>query len=169
MNNRKSRTYQKGELVLCTGEICKYGYFVVKGCLKSYVVDKSGKEHILQFAPENWFVSDIESFTTGIPSNTFIEAVEHTEVKLFPKSHFENKESLSKDELILQNQKLIRNILVTNKRLASILVATGEERYLDFLKTYPSLVQRLPLKLIASYIGVTPEYLSEIRRKLAKK
>lgn len=166
---KKIGKYDKGQIVLYKGDVCKYGFFVKKGCLKSYVIDKSGKEHILQFAPENWFVSDIESLLTGKPSKTFIEAVEETEVELFPKSYLDKKYLMTKEELLLQNQKLIRNILMTNRRLASILSATGEERYLDFLNTYPSLAQRLPLKLIASYIGITPEYLSDIRKKLAKK
>ena len=164
-----TKTYNKGEIILHKGDICKFGFFVLSGCLKSYVIDKSGKEHILQFAPEHWFVSDIDSFVTGKPSNTYIEAIEITEVRLFRNVLFERKEQLTKEELIEQNKKLILNILATNKRLASILAATAEERYLDFITTYPSLVQRLPLKLIAAYIGVTPEYLSDVRRKLAKK
>lgn len=169
IQENKITTYEKGQVLLNKGDICKYVYYVKSGCLKSYVIDKSGKEHILQFAPENWFVSDIESLITGNPSNTFIEAIEQTEAELLPKSFLEKKDLMTKDELFLQNQKLIRNILMTNRRLASVLSATGEERYLEFLRTYQSLAQRLPLKSIASYIGVTPEYLSDIRKKLSKK
>ncbi|MEM6721234.1 MAG: Crp/Fnr family transcriptional regulator [Bacteroidota bacterium] len=165
----ETKTYNRSAIILRPGVICRFGFYVIKGCLKSYVIDNSGKEHILQFTPEGWFVSDIESFMTGKPSLTYIEAIEKTEVRLFPNLISENQELLSKEEVIEQNHKLIRNILATNKRLASILASTAEERYLEFLKTYPSLFQRLPLKLIASYIGVTPEYLSDIRRRLMKK
>jgi len=164
LNNKE---VAKGELLLREGEICRHGYFVVRGCLKSYVLDKMGKEYILHFAPENWMVSDLDSFTNDVPSKTFIEAVEDSDVKLLPQSFFDRPEQLNQRELYAQNQKLIKNIIVANKRLTSILSASAKERYLEFCETYPNLVQRLPLKLIAAYIGITPEYLSEIRRKIA--
>lgn len=167
IHDLKTKEVAKGELLLRKGEICRYGYFVVKGCLKSYVLDTTGKEYILQFAPENWMVSDLDSFINHTASTTFIEAIEKSELKLFPQSFFDQPKQLNNAELFEQNQKLIKNIIVANKRLASIFSDTAKERYLDFCKTYPNLIQRLPLKLIAAYIGITPEYLSEIRRELA--
>jgi len=169
VSNAKNKFYSKGEIFLNKGDICKHGFLVISGCLKSYIIDKRGKEHVLQFAPENWFVSDIESYVSGKPSTTFIEAIEPTEVKLIPNVFVGNHDALNKEDLIIQNQKLIKNILATNKRLASILASSAEERYIEFTKTYPSLVQRLPLKLIASYIGITPEHLSVIRKDLTQK
>ena len=166
-DNLNKKRITKGELLLRAGEKCLHGYFVVSGCLKSYVIDKNGKEHILQFAPENWMVSDLDSFVNDVPSTTFIEAVENTEVKLLPRSFFDKSEHLNQEELYKQNQRLIKNIIVTNKRLAAVFSATAKERYLTFCETYPNLIQRLPLKLIAAYIGITPEYLSEIRREIA--
>ena len=158
----------KKTTILSEGSICKNSYFVVSGCLKSFIIDKSGKEHILQFTPENWMVTDLDSFINQATSKTYIEAIEDSELKLLPKSFFDNIQALDKHQLFEQNKKLISNIIAVNKRLASILGATAEERYLEFNETYPTLIQRLPQKLIASYIGITPEYLSEIRSKLSK-
>ena len=163
-----TKTVAKGTLLLRAGEICKTGYLVQKGCLKSYVVDSTGKEHIIQFAPEGWAISDLDSIINKKPSAVFIEAIEDSEVVLLTKTAFEKIAKSSKEELIEMNNKLFRNIIAANKRLIALLSATAEERYLEFTDTYPTLVQRLPLKLIASYIGITPEYLSEIRRKITK-
>lgn len=168
LNSFKTKICGKGEILLFKGAISKYVFYVVKGCLKHYFIDKKGKEHILQFAPEDWLVTDIESFTFGHPAATFIEAVEDTELILITKDYLDNTDRLNKVDLLKQNGKLIKNIVAANRRLASILGSSAGERYAEFTSTYPSLVKRLPLKHIASYIGVTPEYLSEIRRKIAK-
>ena len=167
--NLKTNFYNKGAILLRKDSISKYAHKVVKGCQKSYVIDHTGKEHILQFAPEDWLISDLDSFVNNKPWTLFIEAIEDSEVICFDKSDFEIFESLDKKVLLEQIRTLRRNIIATNKRLTMFLCSTGEERYLDFIQTYPTLMQRLPLKLIASYIGVTPVYLSEIRKKLAGK
>ncbi|MBM1104566.1 Crp/Fnr family transcriptional regulator [Aurantibacter crassamenti] len=159
----------KGEILLKQGEITKYGYFVNRGCLKSYAVDNAGKEHIMQFAPENWMISDLDSFTNQVPSLVSIEAIEDSEVSLISRSDFGDFSKLEKKTLIELAIKSRNNMIATNKRIIGLLSWSSEKRYLDFTETYPTLVQRLPLKLIASYIGVTPEYLSDIRRKIAKK
>lgn len=159
----------KGEILLNQGEISRKGYFIKSGCLKSYVLDHAGKEHILQFAPESWLITDLDSFTNEIPSLLTIEAIEDSEIYVLSKSDFKDFENLEKIELIDMATKFRNNLIASNKRIVGLLSATAEQRYVDFTETYPTLVQRLPLKLIASYIGVTPEYLSEIRRKLTKK
>lgn len=157
----------KGEILLRQGDVASFGFKVISGCLRSYVLDNSGKEHILQFAPEDWLITDIDSFTNQIPSVIFIEAIEDSEVLCV--SIAEDIENLDKETLAEMSVKFRNNLIATNKRIIGLLSATAEKRYIDFTKTYPTLVQRLPLKLIASYIGITPEYLSEIRRKLSKK
>lgn len=159
----------KGEILLYQGEISRKGYFIKSGCLKSYVLDHAGKEHILQFAPESWLITDLDSFTNEIPSLLTIEAIEDSEIYVLSKSDFKDFENLEKIELIDMATKFRNNLIASNKRIVGLLSATAEQRYVDFTETYPTLVQRLPLKLIASYIGVTPEYLSEIRRKMTKK
>lgn len=168
-DNLESKNIPKGAVLLHQGEICTIAYKVLKGCLRSYVIDKSGKEHILQFTPEGWFVSDMDSFFNKKPSIMFIDAIEDSEVLLITKHVLDSNEKLDKATLIEQNERLFRNLISTNKRLIHLLSSSAEERYIDFIETYPTLLQRLPLKLIASYLGMTPEYLSEVRRKLAKK
>jgi CRP-like cAMP-binding protein len=169
LSNLKSKTVRKGTILLYQGDVCSVAYKVLKGCLKSYVIDKSGKEHILQFAPEGWLISDMDSFINNTSSTTFIDAIEDSEVLLLSKSALGSIAELDKETLVEQNEKLLRNLISTNKRLINLLSASAEERYIDFTKTYPTLLQRLPLKLTASYLGMTPEYLSDVRRKLAKK
>jgi CRP-like cAMP-binding protein len=165
--SRKSVT--KGEVLLRSGDISTVAYKVERGCLKSYVIDMAGKEHILQFAPEGWIVSDMDSFTNQRPSVLFIDAVEDSVISLIYASELDNLKNWDKEFLIEMNGKLRNSLIAFNKRLINLLSATAEKRYDDFIRTYPTLVQRIPLKLIASYIGITPEYLSEIRRKITKK
>jgi CRP-like cAMP-binding protein len=164
-----TKKVKKGTIILFKGDTCQYGYMVKSGCLRSYVIDKSGKEHILQFAPEGWLISDIDSLMNHKKATIFIDAIEDSEIIMLHRSALENIDTLERADLIEHNTKLAKNIIATNRRLALLLSATAEERYLDFIDTYPKLVQRLPLKLIASYVGMTPEYLSEIRKKIAKK
>ncbi|WP_308991866.1 Crp/Fnr family transcriptional regulator [Mariniflexile litorale] len=164
-----TKTIEKGDILLKQGDIAKHGYLVKNGCLKSYSVDNAGKEHIMQFAPETWMVTDLDSFTNQVPSLVFIEAIENSEVLIISKSDFKDISSLEKEAVVDIANKFRNNLIASNKRIIGLLSATAEQRYTDFTETYPTLVQRLPLKLIASYIGVTPEYLSDIRRKITKK
>lgn len=160
---------KKGALLLQQGEICKFGCKVISGCLKSYVLDDTGKEHIMQFAPEGWIITDMNSLFNHTPSNITIAAIEDSEVHWIESTMLDFWEDASREELLEQIKMLTRNIITANKRTRMLLSSTGEERYIDFIQTYPTLTQRLPLKLIAAYIGITPEYLSEIRRKFAGK
>ena len=163
------KSIPKGTLLLHEGEVCRFGCRVISGCLKSYLLDRSGKEHIIQFAPENWIISDMESLFNQTPSNIFIEAIEDTEVHWIQGDVLGIWEKASREDMLTQINMLTKNIITANKRTRMLLSSTGEERYRDFVSTYPTLAQRLPLKYIASYIGITPEYLSEIRRKVARR
>jgi len=162
------KKFKKGEFMLREGEVDKYLAFVVKGCLRLYTIDNKGKEHIMQFAPENWWISDMESFSKGIPSIYFIDALEDSEVLLidFPSQ----EKALAKCPILIAFfQKLMQNRqLASQKRIIHSMSASAEERYLDFLKTYPSFMQRVPQHMIASYLGITPESLSRIRKQVAK-
>jgi CRP-like cAMP-binding protein len=159
----------KGTTLLRQGEICKFGCKVIAGCLKSYVKDDTGKEHIMQFAPEGWIITDMNSLFNSVPADITIEAIEDSEVYWIQSKMLDIWENASREALLEQIKMLTRNIITANKRTRMLLSSTSEERYIDFIQTYPSLTQRLPLKLIAAYIGITPEYLSEIRRKAAGK
>ncbi len=167
-DNSPTRKITKGTILLYKGDSCRSVYKVIGGCLKSYVIDKFGKEHILHFAPENWLITDMDSFLNQKPARIFIDAIEDSEVSVISNLDYSDINQLSHDDLVEQNKKLINNLITSNKRLENLLSATAEERYLDFIATYPTLVQRLPLKLIAPYLGMTPEYLSDVRRKLAR-
>ncbi|XOV93475.1 MAG: Crp/Fnr family transcriptional regulator [Bacteroidota bacterium] len=165
----KIRDIPKGTFILRKGEVCKFGCKVISGCLKSFAIDQSGKEHIIQFAPEGWIITDMESLFNQKPSNIFIQAIEKSQVHWIDGNINNAFDTASREDLLEQIGLLTRNIMAANKRTRMLLSATGEERYQDFIETYPTLAQRLPLKLIASFIGITPEYLSEIRRKFAGK
>lgn len=167
--NLKTKNLEKGTLLLSPGQKCNYGYRVVSGCLKSFVLDSSGKDHILQFAPEGWFISDLESFTKQTPSKIFIDAIENSEVQMIGKEAVPSFEELDHQLQVELGLKFRNNLIASNNRLISLLSGTAEEKYLEFTQTYPALVQRLPQKLIASYLGMTPEHLSYTRGKLAKK
>jgi CRP-like cAMP-binding protein len=162
----KIRQIAKGTILLKQGEICRFGCKVLKGCLKSSVIDQSGKEHILQFAPEGWIITDMESLISQTPSHITIEASEDCEVIWLDSNLTDVWEDTTREELLEQIHLFTRNIMTANKRIRLLLSASAVDRYLDFIDTYPTLSARLPQKLIASYIGVTPEYLSEVRRKI---
>ncbi|MFK7932578.1 MAG: Crp/Fnr family transcriptional regulator [Saprospiraceae bacterium] len=164
----KTKKVLKGTILLSYGDLSKYAFRVKSGCLKSYVIDKAGKEHILQFAPEDWLIGDMDSATNKKPTVIFIDAIEDSEVSYISTSNFDDFHSLEKEILTEMSIKLRNNLIATNNRIISLLSATAKDRYIEFTETYPTLVQRLPLKLIASYIGITPEYLSDLRRKISK-
>ncbi len=164
----KTKKVSKGDILLSFGDIATTAYKVESGCLRSYVIDNVGKEHILQFAPEDWFIGDMDSATNKKPSNIFIDAIEDSEISIISTEVLKDFTNLEKELLVEMSTKLRNNLIATNKRVISLLSATAKERYIEFTETYPTLVQRLPLKLIASYIGITPEYLSDLRRKISK-
>ena len=143
-------------------------FFVEIGLLRLYSIDEAGKEHIIQFAPENWFMSERESLYFGNPSDFFIDTLEDTEVVIFDQNFVEKASEISPEfrnynEYILQNH--IRQL---QNRINLLVSATAESRYLDFIKLYPDLTLRIPQWMIASYLGVTPESLSRVRKGLVQ-
>jgi CRP-like cAMP-binding protein len=161
------KTIAKGQILLHVGEVCQHTSFVTKGCLRSYVIDDKGKEHIIQFAPENWWISEQISLINKEPSMYFIDAVEDTEYLAVQGDFFDEFQRVIPAARDMSDRLQLNSLRSLQKRLISHLSATGEERYLSFIKTYPPLALRLPQKMIASYLGVTPESLSRIRKELA--
>lgn len=160
---------KKGEFLLREGKICGHIFFVEEGLLKMYSIDKNGKEHIIQFAPERWLVSDRSSLYFNEKSNYYIEAVEDSKVVFLHPNFFSDLKSkfpttITNDNLLLQ--KHIQNL---QNRVNSLLRETAEERYLNFIQMYPDILQRVPQWMVASYLGITPESLSRVRKELAKK
>ncbi|MDF2454957.1 MAG: fnr [Cytophagaceae bacterium] len=163
-----SKTYRKGDFLLHAGEVCAYAFFVEKGLLRSFTTDETGKEHIIQFGPENWFVTDRSSSYFNEPSDFAIEAVEDTTVVLIDAA-FISRASANYPSFMSFNEKALQNhIRQLQKRINLLLSATAEKRYLEFVRLYPDLTLRVPQWMIASYLGITPESLSRVRKELAK-
>jgi CRP-like cAMP-binding protein len=163
------REIAKKQFVVREGDICRHEHFVLKGCFKTYSVDEKGNEHIIMFAPEDWWTGDLYSYLTGNPSKFNIEAMEDSEVAMISKqNHQLLYEKVPKFEKFFRI--LFQNALVAQfQRIDENLSLTAEEKYLQFRARYPQLEGRLPLKQIAGFLGITPEFLSIIRRKLALK
>jgi len=154
---------QKKEFLLQEAEVCTFSAFVIKGCLKSYSIDKNGFEHILQFAPVDWWITDMVSLISEEPGHLYIDAVEDSEVLILTK---ENQNSLYGEIPKFERyfRIILENSLVANRqRVMDNLELTAKERYAKFCKTYPTLINTLPQKLIAAYIGVKPEFFSKMK------
>jgi CRP-like cAMP-binding protein len=165
----KRMNYEKGSILLKKGDVCKHSFFVEKGLLRSYTLDEDGKEHVIQFAPENWFIVDRSSVYFNDPSETYIEAIEDTDV-VFIREDFMCLAAQVSQIFGRYNDKLLHNhIRQMQKRINLLLGATAEKRYLNFIEMYPDLLLRVPQWMIASYLGITPESLSRVRKELAHK
>ncbi len=158
-------TIKKKENLLAEGQVCKANYFVVKGCLRIFFVNEKGIEQTIDFALENWWLSDYSSFSTQKPSSFYIQAVENTNVMAISAGAYE--------ELLQQYPQLERYFRLIHQRahaaaqfrIKSLYELSREDIYRHFIKVYPEFVQRIPQYLLASFLGFTPEYLSEIRKK----
>ena len=160
---------RKKQYLLQEGDICKHIAFVEKGALKAYVVDDAGAESIIQFALEGWVISDLYSFLTGEPATYNIDALENAELVLISKSaHEELLKKIPKYETYIRLQ-ITGAYIALQKRLTSIISLPLEERYKNFLATYPNIAQRVPQHMIASYMGLTPETLSRVRSRMASR
>lgn len=160
------RTFRKKDFVLRQGEVARHTNFVIKGCLREYTVDEAGKLNIDYFAPENYWLSDLYSYLSETPSSQNIDALEDTEVLQLSKTNMERLYiEVPKFERL--NRILFQNSLVTHhRRLMTNISGTAKERYFEFRKKYPGLELRIPQKQVAAYLGITPEYISMLKKKL---
>jgi CRP-like cAMP-binding protein len=160
---------RKRQYLLQEGDVSKYVAFVEKGILRSYTVDEKGSEHIIQFAFEGWWIADQYSFLTGEPSQYNIDALEDCELLLLSKSAEELlMERIPKMErffrILLQN-----SLIATQRRLVSSLSHSAEEKYNELIQSCPTIPQRVPQHMMASFLGITPETLSRIRKQVASR
>lgn len=162
------RSLKRKELYLRSGTVCKYATFVVDGALKSFTVDGQGKEHILTFATRDWWIADMYSLLSQKPAILNIQAIADSELVLLAREDQQLLyEKVPKFERFFRI--MIENSLVASQqRLIDNMTSTAEERYLAFIRKYPVIPSCVPQHNIASYLGITPEFLSKIRARLAR-
>jgi hypothetical protein len=152
-----TKQVKKGEFLQREGELSTSVFYVKKGLLRSYTIDGKGKEHIFMFGSEGWIVAD--NVAQGEKGELFIDALEDSIVIPISKSIPPKSDT----------QKLLKRIGVLQKRIIMLMSASAIERYNHFLETYPDIIQRVPQKMIASYLGITPQALSTLRGEIARK
>ena len=158
-----------GDFLQRAGEVTRYAAFVATGCLRNYIIDAKGKEHIVQFAPETWWLADSISLGSGTPSQYFIDAIEDSQLLLIDApSHKRLVEGVPSYAAAFRTG-LQRHTAAKDQRIVTALSASAEERYLEFLRVYPSIALRVPQMMLASYLGMTPETLSRIRKNLSRR
>jgi CRP-like cAMP-binding protein len=160
------RRLQRRDRLLVPGEVCRFEGFVDAGCLRVYCTDPGGSDHILYFAPEDWWFADIQSFVSESPADLGIDALEPTEALLIDRA--------SKERLYIEVPKFERlfrimtqrALVALERRMIGAMAKSAEERYFDFKRRYPTLEDRIPQYHIAAYLGVRPECLSRMRRQI---
>lgn len=159
------RRLRKKQYLLQEGDFSPYNCFVAKGCLRTYNIDKDGNEHTLRFAIENWWTADYESYNSGTPSKNNIDALEDSEIIQIAKKDLDALVKAIPKLAEFYERLTTRSYTASQNRILSIISGTAEERYENFIKSYPDVFNRVPLRMIASYLGVTRETLSRIRGK----
>ena len=153
----KTINVTKGQILQRSGELNTKVFTVESGLLRSYSIDNKGKEHIYMFASENWIIADNCEIT--VPCDLFIDAIEDSVIIVLEKD-------ISKQNPNLKS--LFNRLAVLQKRIIMLMSYSASERYQNFVETYPDIIQRVPQKMIASYLGITPEALSRVRKEISK-
>jgi len=163
------RKIPKKTRLLTAGDICNFEAYINKGCIREYIIDENGAEVTLQFAVEDWWVSDLASFQDQSPAHMNIETLEDCELLILTR---DSKEKLLNEVPKLERMfrlMLQRHLTVVQKRLFKTISTTAMEKYLEFINRYPGIPQRVPQHYIASYLGISPEFLSKLRARSLKK
>ena len=160
------RKYLKGQYIVQQGDVCKYSGFVISGCTRTFYINDEGQEHIVMFSIENWWASEIGSFVTQTPSDYNVQCIENTE--LIQLSYIEQEELFIEIPKLERFFRLVleKAFVASQKRIVRNFSLTAKEQYLHFKKLYPKLEQRIPQYMVASYLGITKEFLSKIKSQL---
>lgn len=157
---------RKKQYLLQEGDVCVNNCFIVKGSLRLYLVTEDGTEHMLRFAVENWWMSDQESLNNGTPSQNNIDALEDSEVILISQADYITLQMTIPRLRELVERLKARSFEASQRRILSNISFSAEEKYQNFIKTYPDIFYRIPLHMIASYLGVSRKTLSRIRNSI---
>ena len=162
----KSKRIKKKEFLLKAGQLCKSRYFITKGCIRLFYIDNKGNEQIIHFGIDNWWITDYESLIANKPTTLNIQAIENTELLELPQETFDEL-----CEKVPQTERLFRKIMektyiAIQKRIEYIYSLKGEEQFRLFIGANPEFAQRVPQYMIASYLGMSPEFVSKIRGKI---
>lgn len=166
LSKLSQRTYLKNQYMVQQGDVCKYVNFIITGCTKTFYLDNGGNEHVVMFGIKNWWIADLGSFITQSPADYNVQCIENTEVIQFT---YENLENLYVQIPKLERffRKIIERALVASqKRIVRNFTHSAKENYLKFKELYPKIEQRVPQYMIASYLGITKEFLSKIKSEL---
>lgn len=163
----RQKSIRKKEYLLRIGEICRYDSFVVKGCFKVCYNDEKGVEKIIKFAPENWWVVDLDSFLHSKPAFYYIQALEDSQVLQLSRTDYDQLHIKIPAFQKFSNERWQQGFIALQQRVLQSQSMTADDRYEQFCHKYPGLDQRIPQKLIAAYLGITPEFLSMLRKKRA--
>jgi len=160
---------KKKQFLLHEGTICRYMAFVVKGAMRQYTIDNKGNEHIVRFGIEEWWMSDRESFISLIPSRYNIDAIEDTDLLVTTNEQLIRLQDQSPLFVKLGHILDEKSYIASQKRIAATIGLSAEEKVQDLLAHYPRFFSRIPQNMLASYMGITPETLSRIRKQLLQK
>ncbi|WP_431164866.1 Crp/Fnr family transcriptional regulator [Tenacibaculum halocynthiae] len=161
----KIKRVKKKGFLLNEGQVCKSRYFITKGCLRLFYIDTKGNEQIIHFGIDNWWITDYESLINKVPSKLYIQAIEDTEVLELTINDFNNL-----CNVLPKTERLFRIIMektyiAIQKRIEFIYSLSGEENFNKFVTENPKFTQRVPQYMIASYLGMSPEFVSKIKAK----
>lgn len=160
------RKFLKGHFVVQNGDVSQHENFVLSGCLKKFYIDDNGEEHVVFFAVENWWMTDLGSFITQTPAELNVQCLENS---VLAQIHYNELQQLYSEVPKLERffRLIIQKAFVAaQKRIIDNFSLSATERYLKFRERYPNIEQRVPQYLIASYLGITKEFLSKIRSQI---
>lgn len=162
----KKIAVKKGDYLLQTGQICKGRYFVVTGCLRLYYIDNKDNEQIMHFGLDNWWITEYDSLLNNTPSTFTIQAIADTEILILNQASFANL--ILEIPLIntLFREIMEKSFIASQRRMEYMLSYSGEERYHKFITQNPEFLQRVPQYMIASYLGMSPEFYSKLRSQI---